>query len=82
MGKLVEIAMLTQWEVGRREDKESMAGNTAIPKLPAPQPCLQEWDPPVAGLGQATFLWGGTGTPPEKHHTTDLICSHKPFSST
>ena len=45
MGKLVEIAMLRQWEVGRQEDKESMAGNTAIPKLPAPHPCLQEWDP-------------------------------------
>ena len=22
---------------------------------------------PVAVLGQATFLWGGTQTPPEKH---------------
>ena len=73
MGKLVEIAMVTQWEVGRREDKDSMAGNTAIPKLPALQPCLQEWEAPWQAWDRQPSCGEEPGHPLKS--TTPLISS-------
>ena len=70
--------MLRQWEVGRQEDRESMA---AIPKLPAPQPCLQELEPPWLGWDGQPSCGEEPGHPLKSTHT-HLICPHKPFSST